>query len=220
MPTLKNITLTIAKRTQHAFCYHMNCGDAYLISKVELSRAFKTVLFNEELEDIQLLYKILELTLQVITHPLWIIMDCMRIKSFVAYILGESELYPIFGKVPELFVIPSNSPQDIKWAFYVQKMEDLYFESHSVHIVSNLFHHYYATCLSFLPLFPVLHLHKPFYIVISKASKLSGYKAERIQKLAIREFLKNNDDFVTQGHRQDDNSGLLSETMPRLELLN
>ncbi len=44
----------------------MNCGDAYLISKVELSRAFKTVLFNEELEDIQLLYKILELTLQVI----------------------------------------------------------------------------------------------------------------------------------------------------------
>ncbi len=146
---------------KHAFCYHMNCGDAYLISKVELSRAFKTVLFNEELEDVQLLYKILELTLQVITHPLWIIMNCMRIKKFVAY-LGESELYPIFGKVPELFVIPSNSPQDIKWAFYVQKMEDLYFDSHSVHIVSNLFHHYYATCLSFLPLFPVLHLHKSY----------------------------------------------------------
>ncbi len=56
--------------------------------------------------------------------------------------------------------------------------------------------------------------------VISKASKLSGYNAERIQKLAIREFLNNNDDFVTQGHRQDYNSGLLSETTPRLELLN
>ena len=89
-------------------------------------------------------------------------MDCMHIKKYCCIYLGENELYPVFGKVLELFVIPSNSPQDIKWAFYVQKMEDLYFDSHSVHIVSNLFHHYYATCLSFLPLFPVLHLHKSY----------------------------------------------------------
>ncbi len=146
---------------KHAFCYHMNCGDAYLISKIELSRAFKTVLFNEELEDIQLLYKILELTLQVITHPLWIIMDCMHIKKYCCIYLGENELYPVFGKVLELFVIPSNSPQDIKWAFYVQKMEDLYFDSHYCAYCVKFIPSFFTTCLSSLPLFPVLHLHKP-----------------------------------------------------------
>ncbi len=75
----KSITYTVAKRTQHLFCYHMNCGDAYLISNVELSRTFTIVLFTEEPENIQLFHKSVELTPQVITHPLWIRMDCMRI---------------------------------------------------------------------------------------------------------------------------------------------
>ena len=43
----KNISYTIAKRSQHALCYHLNCGQPFLNTSVEVSKTCSVVPFSE-----------------------------------------------------------------------------------------------------------------------------------------------------------------------------
>ncbi len=66
----KNICFTIAKRSMHALCYHLNCGEIFLYSGIEVSNVSSNILLDKESEELRIY--IADHQEVSITHPRWI----------------------------------------------------------------------------------------------------------------------------------------------------
>ncbi len=105
-----------------------------------------------------------------VCHPKWIKLGPMFLKKF-AY--GNEDLYPIFGKIADLYALSSDSSGITQYTVKLQKCITQYYDSHFGEYVVKLYSTFVIHNLSTLPLFPVLHSHKAFsqskfYIVLKQ----------------------------------------------------
>lgn len=157
----KNICYTVAKRMQHALCYHLNCGEPFLRAHIEVSKTFSDSPTSTETEEVQAYLRSLNILIpESIVHPNWIKYDHLLIKKFACLYLGNGEIYSTFGKIIDLFTIPMESGQ--QYAIHIQNFETLYFDSHFCAYAVNLLPTSYVCNVSSLSSFPLLHLHKSF----------------------------------------------------------
>lgn len=82
----KNICYTVAKRTQHALCYHLNCGAPFLATYFEISKTFSDVPFANESEEVCAYILSLGLPLPTsVVHLNWIKYESLFMKKY-AYV--------------------------------------------------------------------------------------------------------------------------------------
>ena len=156
----KNIAYTIAKRSQHALCYHLNCGDPFLDSSSEASTSTSVVPFQDEEEDIRtFIERSVSSTPATLIHPNWIKLDHLHVKKFVCAYLGNGELYPNFGKIIDLFEVPSQSSL---YCVKIQHFKTLCFDSHYGGFAVNLTDSFSVCNVSSLFSFPLFHSHNAF----------------------------------------------------------
>ena len=77
----KNISFTVAKRTQHAFCYHLNSGDPLLDSSINVSRNSSCTSLSDEPADVRQFVENLGLSIETLTHPTWIKVNCLSVSQ-------------------------------------------------------------------------------------------------------------------------------------------
>lgn len=157
----KNICYTVAKRTQHALCYHLNCSEPFLKACLEVSKTFSDVPFSTETEEVQAYFHSLKIPVpESVIHPNWIKFDHLLIKKFACLYLGNGEIYPTFGKIIDLLTIPMEpGPQHV---IHMKNFETLYFDSHFCAYAVNLLPTSSFLNVASLSSFPLLHLHKSF----------------------------------------------------------
>ena len=157
----KNICYTVAKRTQHAFCYFLNCGIPFLALDYETSNTFTEVQSSREPEIIRLYIQSLGLSLpESIVHPKWVKYEHFHLKKYAYLYLGNGEMYPNFGKIVDLFTLDTNSKT--LYIVNLQKCETVYYDSHFGAYVVNLLSSFSCSDVSSLPGFPLLHSHRAF----------------------------------------------------------
>lgn len=155
----KNICYTVAKRTQHALCYHLNCGVPFLATHVEVSKTSSEVPIASETEEVRLYYHNLSLPLPAsVVHPTWIKYDYQYLKKYAYVYLGNGEIYPCFGKIVDLFIIESKHHYTLR----IQQIETLYFDSFFSAYAIKILSSFLFTDVSSLPAYPVLHSHRTF----------------------------------------------------------
>ena len=119
---MDNASYTVIKRSQHALCYHLNCGGKFLTSRFEVSKTFSEVLFADEEREIQIFFQDLCSSIpDSVIHPNWIKIDCLFIMKFACAYLENGEMYPNFGKIVNIFEIQSEIKSE--YAVRVQKFE-------------------------------------------------------------------------------------------------
>lgn len=158
----KNICYTVAKRSQHALCYHLNCGAPFLGTECEISKTVSEVYSANESENVRAYIFSLDLPMpESIVHPSWIKCDFFYLKKYAYLYLGNGEMYPNFGKIMDLFTLIDNDSKTL-FILQLQKCETLYFDSHFGAYVVNLLPPLSFSNVSSLPAFPVLHSHRAF----------------------------------------------------------
>ena len=154
-----NISFTVAKRSGHALCYHLNCGSPFLDTSIEMSNTCSLVPFECEPQEIQLFVRDLGLSsVDAISHPTWIKVNCMHIKKYACVYLKEGELYPTYGKIVDIIKVPTL----VKFALRIQTLETQYFDAHYSAFVVKLLPSFSVISFASLPLFPVLHVRNSF----------------------------------------------------------
>ena len=146
----KNISYTIAKRTQHALCYFLKCGKPFLARPTEIS-AVSSVFASPEL-----LHFINEscLTVGTIKRVTWLKHGIHHLKKFAMVYLGSGDLYPQFGKVQDIFVGYDDLAVSHPFIVYIEKYDTMYYDSHfNSYVVKPLNIFCYFT-LSNLPFYP------------------------------------------------------------------
>ena len=157
----KNICHTIAKRSQHILCYHLNSGEPFLGKCVGTSNTFNECLLVNESEEIRCHIGSLDLVVHSVQHLSWIKCDILHLKKFSYVYLGNGEMYPMFGKVIDILATVSMSSNSLH-IIHIQKCETLYFDSHyNAYVIKVTSSSFFTDILS-LPVHPVLHLHKAF----------------------------------------------------------
>lgn len=165
----KNICYTVAKRSQHALCYHLNCGEPFLDRNTEVSTTFSEVVFSNEPEDICAYFVSSGVPIpETVAHPNWIKFDYFYIKKFACIYLGNGGLYPKFGKIVDIFALSKKS-----FALRIQYFETLYYDSHFAAYAVDLLSDFSILPLSSLPQFPLFHSHRAFnssvtYIILKQ----------------------------------------------------
>lgn len=169
----KNICYTVAKKSQHALCYHLNCGEPFLNTSIEASTRFSDVPFENEPTDIQTYFRGLGFPIpESVIHPNWIKSDYHHIKKFACVYLENGDMYPSFGKIIDMFMIKRENLKPI-YAVHIQHFKTLYFDSHfSAYAVDLLPSTTILNVSSLLP-FPIFNSHKAFnspitYIVLKQ----------------------------------------------------
>lgn len=169
----KNINYTVAKRSQHALCYHLNCGEPFLDRNLEVSTTSSEVPFTSEAEDIRAFFTSSGVpTPDTVRHPNWIKFDYLHIKKFACLYLGNEDMYPKFGKIVDAFTMPNNTSKP-SYAVRIQHFETLYYDSHFAAYAVNLLSSFSILLLTSLPPFPLFHSHKAFnssvtYIILKQ----------------------------------------------------
>ena len=172
----KNISYTVAKLSQHALCYHLNSGEAFLNRNLEVSTTFSEIAFTNEVEDIRTYLTSSGVpTPDIVKHPNWIKFDHLHIKKFACLYLGNGDIYPNFGKIVDIFAM-SDIDYKQSYAIHIQHFETLYYDSHFAAYAVILLPSFSILSLTSLPLFPLFHSHKAFtssvtYIVLRQYVK-------------------------------------------------
>ena len=155
----KNICYTVAKRTQHALCYHLNCGERFLSTYLEVSKTRSEVPFASEIKEVSDYYCNLDIPSEtLIVHPTWIKFDYLHLKKYVYVYLGNQDIYPKFGKVMDIFTIQNET----RYILRIQEIETLYFDSHFSAYSIKILHSFSFINVSCLPAYPVIHSHRGF----------------------------------------------------------
>ena len=94
----KNICWTIARHSQRALCYDLNCYESFLTKGIDIASTFtERPLFNES-EEIRRHIDGLRLVVHSVRHLGWIKCDVPYLKRHSYIYLGNGEMYPKFGK--------------------------------------------------------------------------------------------------------------------------
>ena len=169
----KNIAYTVAKQTLHALCYHLNCEAPFLSSCFETSKTFSEVPFADEKEDIRTYFNGLNFSIpELIKHPNWIKIYDKQIKKFACVYLGNGEIYPKFGKIVDLFEVPTLVSMPT-YSILIQHFDTLFFDSHFGGFAVNLLSSFSVYSVTSLSSFPLFHSHKAYnqsvtYIVLKQ----------------------------------------------------
>ncbi len=146
----KNICFTIAKRSQHLFCYHLNCDKPFLTRLIEIGKKLNAISEAKEVESF-----LSSLSLGIASS------QCtLHLKKYAYVYLGNGDMYPGFGKVIEIIVVMCYSSQ--VHVARIQKCETFYFDSHFngyvIHFYLPMFMYDYLHSLSI----QFFHSHKAF----------------------------------------------------------
>ncbi len=125
----KNISYTIAKRSQHAFCYHLKCGNPFLIRSTEISTTCVETYIESETEQLQSFIVESCLNIKSVRHLTWMKYGCFHLKKNAFVYLGNGDLYPKFGKVSDVLGFVGHD-DSLRYAVCLEKCETLYFDSH------------------------------------------------------------------------------------------
>lgn len=96
----KNICYTVAKRSQHALCYHLNCGKQFLSRCLEVSN---TSVFTNEAKELCDYIGIQNLSVQ---HPKWMKLGPLHLKKFAYVYLGNGEFIQILERLLTCIYLP------------------------------------------------------------------------------------------------------------------
>lgn len=65
----KNICYTIAKRSQHALCYYLNCAESFLYNPIEISKKITEQNHANEPQELQMYIKTSDSPVECVKHP-------------------------------------------------------------------------------------------------------------------------------------------------------
>ncbi len=156
----KNISYTIAKRSQHALCYFLKCGYPFLTRPTERPNTSTDISASHTEELLKFINESGLLNIKTLKRLTWLKYDVFHLKRYAFVYLRNGDLYPEFGKVQDIVQLGcDDSPTYI---VLVENCDTLYFDSHFNGYVINPLNITAYLNISNLPCRTILHSHKAY----------------------------------------------------------
>ena len=121
----KNIRRTIARHSQHALCYHLNCGERFLRKGIDSASTFTECPLLNESEEIRRHIDSLLLVLHSVWHLSWLSLMYYTWKGIHMFILENGEMYRKFGKVFDVLAFITKSCNSV-YNIHLQMCDTLF----------------------------------------------------------------------------------------------